>query len=633
MCGILASLRSTRPLELNAFDQALRSMVHRGPDDQGTVNLGVGAGQLLMGQRRLSIIDLSPGGHQPMFSDDGRFGLIFNGEIFNYRELRDELRTIGHDFCSQSDSEVLLKAWMQWGADVLPRLQGMFAFAVVDRLKQTLVCARDAFGIKPLFYCHDDNGFSICSEIKPLLMLSQTRSRLQPQQAYDYLVYADYDAKSATFFANVQHVSPGHWIQVCCRTLASVGPQRWWWPAPAESSDLSFTAASDQLRSLFLESVALHLRSDVPLAAALSGGLDSSAVVCAMRHLEPSMPLHTFTFVAPGEAIDETEWSEIVIRHVNAIPHRVEVNPDELAADLDEMIATQGEPFGSTSIYAQYRVFKAAREAGMVVTLDGQGADELLAGYSGYPHARLRTMVASGDLMGAARFLKRWSQWPGRSLSQVPQVMAQGLLPAHVATWLREQRGIKASPWLDHTWFARHGVAPRMHAGCPGQAADDLAGRHLMAALRQAQSISGLPALLRHADRNSMHWSLESRVPFLTTRLAEFLLSMPEDYLLSPQGETKHLFRAAMRGIVPDTILDRRDKVGFATPELLWLQQLQPIIPLWLSSATALPFLDAEAAFNHIQAVLAGQKPFSWKVWRLINFCRWMQIFRPEIPT
>jgi asparagine synthase (glutamine-hydrolysing) len=424
---------------------------------------------------------------------------------------------------------------------------------------------------------------------------------------------------------------PGHLLRICCRTFRASTPERWWWPTPAVLSDLTFAAASDQLRSLFLESVALHLRSDVPLAAALSGGLDSSAVVCAMRRLQPSMPLHTFTFVAPGESIDETEWAQTVIRHVNAIPHRVEVNPDELAADLDEMIAAQGEPFGSTSIYAQYRVFKAAREAGMVVTLDGQGADELLAGYTGYPHARLRTMVSSGDIIGAARFITRWSQWPDRSLSQVPKVMAQGLLPEPVTSWVRQQHGNKTSPWLNRAWFARHGVNSRLQKGCPVEAADDLAGRHLMAALRQAQSISGLPALLRHADRNSMHWSLESRVPFLTTRLAEFLLSMPEHYLLSPQGETKHLFRAAMRGIVPDAILDRRDKVGFATPELRWLQQLKPVIPLWLSDTEALPFLDANAAIAQVQAVLSGQKSFSWQVWRLINFCRWFSLTQPLV--
>lgn len=632
MCGILASLSVSRIISSEAFEDALACLSHRGPDDQGCASLGYESYQLLLGQRRLSIIDLSSGGHQPMFSDDKRYSMIFNGEIYNYRELREDLRLHGHAFHSQSDTEVLLKAWMQWGEAVLPRLQGMFAFVIFDRLKQTLSCVRDAFGIKPLFYQQDAESLVISSEIQPLLALAKQKPRLNLKQAYDYLVYADYDSSSATFFADINHLPPGHLLQVCCRTLATNGPKRWWWPAPAELSNLSFAAASDQLRSLYLESIALHLRSDVPLAAALSGGLDSSAVVCAMRHLEPSMPLHTFTFVAPGDAIDETEWAEVVIRHVNAIPHRVEVNPDELAADLDDMISAQGEPFGSTSIYAQYRVFKAAREAGMIVTLDGQGADELLAGYSGYPHARLRTMVASGDLIGAARFLKRWSQWPGRSLSHLPQVMAQGLLPEPVASWLREQRGKKASPWLDHGWFARHGVSSGVQTGCPSQAADDLAGRHLMAALRQAQSISGLPALLRHADRNSMHWSLESRVPFLTTRLAEFLLSMPEHYLLSPQGETKHLFRAAMRGIVPDAILDRRDKVGFATPELRWLQQLQPVIPLWLSSATALPFLDAEAVVSHVQAVLSGHKPFSWQVWRLINFCRWFSLTQPQLP-
>ena len=289
---------------------------------------------------------------------------------------------------------------------------------------------------------------------------------------------------------------------------------------------MNFSSASEHLRGLFLESIGLHMRSDVPLAAALSGGLDSSAVVCAMRYLQPNMPLNTFTFVAPGQAIDETAWAQYVNQHVGAISHRVEVHPDELAADLDEMITAQGEPFGSTSIYAQFRVFKAARQAGMLVTLDGQGADELLAGYAGYPHARLRTIAGRGDFVGAARFLTQWQQWPGRTYRQVPQVIAQAFLPEVAISSLRTWRGHQRSTCLDHTWFLRRGISCSLHVELPHHSADDLPERHLAAALRHAQTVSGLPSLLRHADRNSMHWSLETGFRFsLPTWLSFF--SMP----------------------------------------------------------------------------------------------------------
>lgn len=641
MCGLYghASLQSKsdgghNPGKLLSTQHALK---HRGPNDHGLVTILVsrGSGQapaaLSLGHTRLSIIDLSPGGHQPMSSPDGRYTIVFNGEIYNYKELRAELKTAGHAFQTNSDTEVLLVAWRHWGLAGLRQLSGMFAFVIYDREDQSLTLVRDAFGIKPLFYASDAGSISFASEIPALLELLPGKPGLDLQTSYDYLVFGSYDDQARTFYEGVSQVLPGHWLRFDLSSMQASEPERWWWPSIQERTGLSFQDASEQLREMFLRSVQLHLRSDVPLGAALSGGLDSSAVVCAMRHLEPEMPIHTFTFAAPEEAIDESAWAAQVNEHVGAIPHRIEVHPNELAADLDAMIAAQGEPFGSTSIYAQFRVFKAAREAGMVVTLDGQGADELLAGYAGYPHARLRTLVSKGELVSSLRFLRRWSQWPGRSLAQIPQLMLVGLLPPMLKARLRRLHGRSSSHWLDHDWFQRQGIAYLNQSTGYGELATDRSGRNLSAALRQDLTISGLPPLLRHADRNSMHWSLESRVPFLTTQLAEFLLSMPEHYLISANGETKHLFRAAMRGIVPDPILDRRDKVGFATPELRWLQQLQPVIPAWLHAAEALPFLKQDAISRQWQETLAGRQPFSWQLWRLINFCRWYSLTQPQI--
>jgi asparagine synthase (glutamine-hydrolysing) len=568
-----------------------------------------------------------------MWSADGRLAIVFNGEIYNYRELRNELLCSGYPFSTDSDTEVLLAAWSQWGVECLRRLVGMFAFTIFDAVEQTLTCVRDAFGIKPFFYTQNSSrdAWAFASELPALLSLLPTPLALNLQRAHDYLVYGSYDDQPATFFDGIEQLPSGHWLQFSLQNGQCSDPVRWWHPSIAARSDLSFPQAAQELRELFLDSIRLHLRSDVPLGAALSGGVDSSAVVCAMRHLEPRAPIHTFTFVAPGSPLNEEPWADLVNAHVGAISHKVPAGPSELAVDIDALIRSQGEPFGSTSIYAQYRVFKASREAGIIVTLDGQGADELLAGYDGYPQARLRSLLDQRRYGAATSFLPAWQQWPGRGRRRALHALVLALSPDHAGARLKQLRSELRDSWLNRRWLRDRGVKGIPSDAAPLASLSDRQGRQLASSLRSALTGQGLAALLRHADRNSMHWSLESRVPFLTTDLAEFLLSMPEEYLLSDVGETKHLFRAAMRGIVPDQILDRRDKIGFATPELAWLQALAPQIDDWLVVAKEIPFLNHEKVVAMVHDTLAGKRRFTWQVWRLINFCRWMQIFQPVV--
>ena len=625
MCGILGAFwRDEPPNSKQRFAESIALLAHRGPDDQGQWLHRKPIGDLALGHTRLSIIDLSPGGHQPMHSPDGRYTIVFNGEIYNYRELRLELQSLGHRFASDSDTEVLLASWAVWGRAALAKLRGMFAFAVYDSKEQTLTCARDAFGIKPFYYYASEGCFLFASEVPALLTLLPNRPTLNLQRAYDYLVFGGYDDQEATFFNGVRHLLPGHLLTVPLSAGGAPAIERWWWPSIAERSDLSFAQAAEELRERFLTNIRLHLRSDVPLGAALSGGVDSSAVVCAMRHVEAEMPIHTFSYVARGSEIDEEKWADLINAHVGAIVHKVVVSPDDLAADLDDMVRAQGEPFGSTSIYAQYRVFQLAREHGITVTLDGQGADELLAGYNGYPADRMRSLLDHGRIGALIGFLYGWSQWPGRTLRQGVITFAGQFVPQPLRGFAKSLIGQPPEPaWLNLPALEEAGV----HRTCwPTADFTDANRRRLMARLRGVLTGQGLSALLRHGDRNSMRWSIESRVPFLTTDMAEFLLSLPEEYLVSPQGETKHIFRAAMRGIVPDTILDRKDKIGFATPEKHWLKTLGSQVTASLDGAESLPFLDAATCRAEAQAIIHGQRPFNFQAWRLINYCHWAQM-------
>ena len=619
MCGIAGALYAGEASpDARPMAAALEALGRRGPDDRGTETIAVPAGTLVFGHTRLSIIDLSSGGHQPMHA--AGLSIVFNGEIYNYRELRAELQREGVAFRTQSDTEVLLQAWARWGEACLPRLVGMFAFALYDHGRRTLTCARDAFGIKPFFYAADGDGFHFASEMPAMRALRPRRWALNLQRAYDYLVHGDYDSSEQSFVDGVLHLMPGHLIEVKPGQTKPV-PRRWWQPRVTPVSNLKFADAAEQLRALLLDSVRLHLRSDVTLGAALSGGLDSSTIVCAIRHLEPALPIHTFSYVARGSELSEEAWVDRINGHVGAAGHKVEVAAEELARDLDDMILTQGEPFGSTSIYAQYRVFQLARQHGVTVTLDGQGADELLAGYSGYPGKRVRSLLDERRYAHAWRFLRGWSRWPGRVFKEGVKAGVAEVVEGPLYDTLREWNGTRMEPaWLDGERLRGEGVNLRF----PRQRSPyDQPGRRLASELAHSATRRGLPSLLRHGDRNSMRFSVESRVPFLTTPLADFLLTLPEDYLISPGGETKRILRAAMRGIVPDAVLDRRDKVGFSTPEFAWMRQIAPAVRGWLSEDTGLPFLRRDAILGEFDAVLAGTRPFSWQVWRWINFTRW----------
>lgn len=627
MCGLVgASWRHDGDSLRSKFAASLSLLAHRGPNDSGVEYFQVQSGAMLaLGHTRLSIIDLSNAGHQPMFSKDKRYALVFNGEIYNYKELRKELEAQGHSFFSDSDSEVLLIAWIHWGKACLKRLVGMFAFVIYDKTEESLVCVRDAFGIKPFFYTLSEDGtFIYASELPALLKLRDSKPQLNWQRAYDYLVYGDYDEVEDSFVEGVKHLKPGHLLKFNLKSSKIENEEQWWSPSITPVSTLSFSDAAEHLRELFLNNVKLHLRSDVPLGAALSGGIDSSAVVCAMRLVEPSSPIHTFSFIAQGSQVSEEKWVDIVNNKVSATPHKVVVSAQELAQDLGDMIRAQGEPFGSTSIYAQYRVFKLAKEKGITVTLDGQGADEILGGYVGFPGRRMMSLFEEGKVLKLIEFTKNWAEWPNRSSKMAWMMFASQLLPQNVHGFFRRLVGKDSdAKWLRKDVLEEQGVKLGLKQHIPLNSR----GRSLAAQLAASLQHRNLPALLRHADRNAMRFSIESRVPFLTTDIADFTLSLPEEYLVSHSGETKSIFRAAMRGIVPDEILDRRDKIGFETPEKEWFMSMRDTLRAWISEDVSLPFLDQKEILAEFDFIMSGKKPFSWQIWRWVNFIQWYKIF------
>jgi asparagine synthase (glutamine-hydrolysing) len=634
MCGI-AGMVASSPDEraLHAMPAVARALQHRGPDDGGfflyepghPVFAGrdwpqqIGTPRVAFVHRRLSILDLHESGWQPMQYGDGRYAIAFNGEVYNYVELRGELERLGHRFRSSGDTEVVLAAYAQWGTRAFERFTGMFAFALLDTQRNTIVLCRDPFGIKPLYYACDGNALYFASELPALLEFVPTRRTADAAQLYRYLRFGITDEGTTTLLSGIQQIRVACYAEISLERPAIIEQITYWQPRIESNTAIGFEEAAAEMRRLFLQSIRLHLRSDVPVGSALSGGIDSSAVVCAMREVEPSIELHAFSYIASGSPLNEERYVDLVAQRAGAIVHKVYPQADDLVGDLALLSTAQGEPFRSTSIFAQYRVFREAARNHIKVILDGQGADELLGGYRGFLGVRLAELVRSGKLSEAASFLRNCTRNLGASPAYLVQKAAEFLLPAQVQGSLRKIVGRELLPsWMNERWFSRAGVraAPAVHANGGPLLKNQL--------LHELQSTS-LPSLLRYEDRNSMAFSVESRVPFLTKELAEFVLQLPESYIIGNDGTTKRVFREAMRGLVPDAILDRRDKIGFATPEEEWMRRLDRWIRTLLASdaAESVAALDLGKTRQLWDDMQAGRRRFDFELWRALNVIQW----------
>lgn len=637
MCGIAGFVFRKGKAQRAPIPAILAQLSHRGPDARGYLlysERGIQRGrewqepdtdpEVIFLHRRLSILDLSEAGSQPMGTPGGRYFITFNGEIYNFVELRAKLKKLGYEFESNSDTEVLLAAYAMWGWSVLQKLVGMFAFAILDTTLRKVFLARDFFGIKPLYYAITEDAVVFGSELKTVLEFGSVSHRINPPLLFSYLRRGVCDFGAETLLADVLQLPPAHYLEIELDSDWNQSPVCYWHPTQQCRDDLSFEGAAEQLRALFLESVSLHLRSDVAVGSALSGGIDSSSIVMAMRHLEPSVDLHTFSYVADDPKLNEEKWVDVIAQAARAHVHKVRPTAEELVADFDQLSYAQDVPSASTSLYAQYCVFRAAQREGIKVMLDGQGADEILGGYPFFRGARLASLIRQKRWRKAADFISRASRWPDMSSFLLIQNACDHLLPALAQAPLRKLVGKDLAPaWLNLSWFQARGVIP--HRNRLGYSSSFVLAEKL-----RRELVEHLPSLLRYEDRNSMAFSIESRVPFLTPELVDFVLSLPEEYIIAPDGTSKAVFRRAMRGIVPDAILDRKDKIGFATPERTWLSAAS----LWIQQqfesdeAAEIPAFHLDVVRRDWQEIQEGRRTFSFAVWRCLNVIAWTRRFQ-----
>lgn len=624
MCGLFASLSRSGPIRED-YQRQLDMIAHRGPDGAGIalVDLAGGVadsdrtGRAWLGHRRLSIIDPDPRANQPIAIADDRYVMIYNGEIYNYVELRRECVAAGWSFRTESDSEVLLACWALWGEAAVARFTGMFAFVIVDREAGQAWIGRDAFGIKPLHYALTDDRLIICSEIAPIVSTGRIAIEVDPVQTVEFVRFGASATTDRTLIDGIRRLPAASVARFDFATGELSEPWRFW-SATTARRKISFADAVAECRERFLTNVRLHLRSDVPVGAALSGGLDSSAIVCAIHHLEPDVRLNTFSFISAEPGQSEEKWVDIVNAHVGAKAHKVVPQPGDLANDLDRMIATQGEPFGSASIYAQYRVFAMAREAGVPVTLDGQGADEILAGYWPYVATYGASQIRRGRIDRALRLIAHGGDSMGTRLRMAAQ-LGQALLPAGAVGRYRRVLGRSILPdFLDTGWLAANGVEEAAIASAMLTNYRDMTAHLVDTTVR-----TSLPTLLRIADRSAMAFSVESRVPFLTQDFADFLFSLPPEYIVSLRGDRKHVFREAMRDILPDAIRARRDKIGFFADDGLWLRSNRASFEQYLDAVSAIPAFDGERTLAYLRCFFDEGRGSAQQVWRIFTFAIW----------
>jgi asparagine synthase (glutamine-hydrolysing) len=659
MCGIGGAIllqsdaRPVTPDELLALGAR---MPWRGPDDEGYLLAERGGGLHLFGGpvtsaetsaaglayspapgapdpawrgdfgfafRRLAILDLSPAGHQPMCDPSGRYWIVFNGEIYNYVELRAQLSPLGHRFATGCDTEVLLAAWTEWGEAMLERLNGMWGLAIWDAKERVLFAARDRFGVKPFYYRVAEGRMTFASELKPLV-LGTARAPSLP--AIHALLARDWvDHRPETFFEGVLQLPAGHCLRVAAAPVGGNSApvvRRWWDFDPTRRLVLPPGEAVEQFRALFDDAVKIRLRADVPVGTCLSGGLDSTSIAVTAAGFLPHA-LRTFSVsYDEGPAFDERAHVKTAALAAHADAMTIVPDGSDLWDALEDIVWHQEEPAAGPGLYSQWHVMKLAGRggAGMKVLLDGQGGDELLAGYHRYYFLYLRDLLARGQVGAFLRDF--WGVAVGQrlGLAQSAAMVARPFVPRGAFDWARRTFGQGKDRVLGSAlapFDEPEPMPPRRFArSLSDQLAWDMTARFL-------------PSLLRYEDRNAMAFSIETRLPFLDYRLAEFVFALADERRIEGVT-TKAILREALATRVPPSILARRDKMGYETPTDVWLRGREKErlrATLLDRDARSAPYLDRAELAHALDDYLAGRRAIGLQVWRWLHLELWLRQF------
>lgn len=623
MCGISGAFAPQGSAELaDLVSRMSAAGRHRGPDDAGLEvfpppgSAANGMSYAALGHRRLSIIDLSRGGHQPMADGQGRYWIVFNGELYNFLEIRRQLEEKGYRFVSQSDTEVLLAAYEEWGADCLGRMNGMFSFAILDTRMRTLFLARDRFGIKPLHVVSRRGFFGFGSELKQVLECLAGRPRVDQEALGDLLAWGLQGHLPGTFVAGVRQVPAGHYLLLSADDVAAGSTShfvRYW--KPAGDPESAAAGAPERFADLLTSAVGLRLRSDVPLGLTLSGGLDSSSVACIASRLlaqgAATEPLNAFTAVFDDAGFSEERFADLVARRANLRGIKVRPSSGELRKDWWSFVRCMEQPFRGLSYYSNWKIYEAIKETGIKVLLNGQGGDELLLGYERYRIPYLRHLMRRGRW---ARVLAEARQGAGRGRMGPARLFLYGVyfgLPAIRVRARLNRVGRYLRPAF-RDWVSGRSDVIR----------EESSRRTFETWMAAEFERFQLPHLLQHEDRVSMHHAVEARSPFLDYRLYEFVLGCGPDMLIR-DGWSKALLREAMKGTLPDEVRLRTDKMGYDTPTTRLFGDERPFFDGILGESSDDPFVDVRRVNEDFGAGSIDGESFC----AVISYLSWRRAF------
>ena len=629
MCGIVA-LITPDPRFRRATLEAMRDrLAHRGPDGRGAwMERLPNGGWLALGHRRLSIIDLSAGADQPMLSPDGRLCVCYNGEIYNYIELRDELKKEGVTFRTQSDTEVLLAAYSRWGEKCLDRFNGMFAFALWDRSAQRLFVARDRFGEKPLYSAAlPDGGIAFASEAKALFGYPGVSPDVDIAEVDRFIAGAPLIEGERTLFRSVNRLPASNAV-VIDSSGREVRRWRYWTPDYTKINEgIKLADAAEEFGARLRKSLLLRLRSDVQVGACLSGGVDSSILVgllSKMRSEKGGILRNAYSARFDDDpTVSEGDYIDLVLKHTGAHGHAVSPRGDEFARDARKLYWHQEIPFLSPSIYLEWRVLKLARESGTTVMIDGQGADELLGGYQHYFAMRQQDLMSSGRiwrLMGETRAFDR-------RLRDAADQYVDGHRRFDPNVALGPQELLRRA-WSHHS----RRLKDRLRGRQPGPPAPDgrpgvpeyhgLFRRQLAAGLLYDM----LAKQLHSADRSAMAFGVETRFPYIDYELVDWAITLPDEVMIA-EGWQKLVLRHAAGDAIPTEVKWRADKVGFAAPQDNWIREG---IADWMAERlfdkglSRIPSYDVSQARRLWDEHRSGRADRSWALFRWASVAEWL---------
>ena len=615
MCGILFYTGS-HSLHLN--HPALQNIKHRGPDNVEIKHFNFNNKFITLGHRRLSIIELSKSGNQPMNYLDYDSWITFNGEIYNYIEIRDKLLQNGYIFKTNSDTEVLLASYFHWGIDCVNHFNGMFSFVIWDNLNKKLFAARDRYGIKPMYYWNNTNGFAISSEIKQFTDLKEFKKELNQDVAYQFLQYGDFSYNNETLWKHVFEIEPGCFLDInfnIWKPGDKFKIKKWYkLKFSSRKTELTEKEVYNKFIEYFKESINKRLNADVKVGALVSGGLDSSSIISLISKLKnTSSDIQTFSMIYNEIEFSEKKYIDDVVNELNLKSKIITFEHSNYFKDLDKIIWHNDLPTVGRSIVPHFNIYKNIDSNLHKVILEGQGADEYMAGYGNFHIAYMCELINKFNLI---QLIKEYPEFrktrKGSFLSD-----AKAILQYNYPKLYNLIKKTNQSPEL----FNFKGVDKVQYIKREQNNVNDVFKTRFII----------LRSILHSVDRISMSKSVETRVPFLDHNLIEFVMSLPFTFLIK-DGVRKSILRESMKDYLPDNIYNRKEKVGFSSPENFWFSnQLKQIFIKEIESAILLPFVNKKNVKLKLEEFLKNDSNLDKTLIRLVNFNRWIKIFDIKI--